>query len=103
MIRFRRRVRTRPITLRRKVSYAFLVALPILAILTFSNRGILKRIQLENRAADLRTAVYADRSTGDSLRAEIKRVTVDSATIERIARERYGMVRQGETLYKIDE
>ncbi len=103
MIRFRRRVRTRPITTRRKVLYALLVALPLLGILTFSSRGILKRIDLENRSADLRRQLYSDRATGDSLRLEIRRATSDTATIERIARERYGMIRPGETLYRIDE
>lgn len=83
--------------------YAAVVAVPLLAILTFSNRGILKRVQLESEASGLREQVYRDRAIGDSLRAEIRSVTQDTSVIERIARERYGMIRPGETIYRIDE
>ena len=36
----------------------------------------------------------------DSLRAWADSLEVDSATLERIARERYGLIREGETLYR---
>ena len=39
----------------------------------------------------------------DSLRAWADSMEVDSATLERIARERFGMIREGETLYRIIE
>jgi cell division protein FtsB len=47
----------------------------------------------EQRAADMRIAVEAQRARRDSL-------ANDSATIERIAREQYGMIRDGERLYR---
>ena len=37
----------------------------------------------------------------DSLRAWGDSLEADSATIERLARERYGMIRDGEVLYRI--
>ena len=36
----------------------------------------------------------------DSLRAAAARLEKDDATIERVARERFGMVREGEVLYR---
>ena len=39
----------------------------------------------------------------DSLRTWADSMEVDSATLERIARERFGMIRDGETLYRIVE
>ncbi len=39
----------------------------------------------------------------DSLRAWADSMQVDSATLERIARERFGMIREGEVLYRIIE
>ncbi|HET7462803.1 MAG TPA: septum formation initiator family protein [Longimicrobium sp.] len=36
----------------------------------------------------------------DSLRVESRKVEGDPATIERVARERFGMIREGETLYR---
>lgn len=103
MFRSRRRLQARQITARRKAFYAGMVALPLLAILTFSNRGLLKRFELENEASTLREQVYSDRAIGDSLRRGIRSVTSDTAVIERVARERFGMIRPGETIYRIDE
>ena len=39
----------------------------------------------------------------DSLRAWADSLEVDSATLERVAREEYGMIREGETLYRFVE
>ena len=39
----------------------------------------------------------------DSLRAWADSLQNDSATIERLARERYGMIREGEVLYRFAE
>ena len=106
MKRFLKRLqrrRPKPLTTRRKVLYAVLAALPILCIFTFGNRGLLNRLRLENRADELRAQVYAERRVTDSVRAEIARITTDTAAIERLAREHYGMARPGETIYRIEE
>lgn len=103
MKRFRRRFKPRPLTTRRKTLYAALVAIPLLAILTFGNRGILKRVALEHEVSDLHKQLYRDRAAGDSLRAEIGKMRSDTTLVERLARERYGMVRPGETIYRVDE
>lgn len=62
----------------------------------------------ELRAA--RTAVERERAELarlqreiDSLRAWVDSLESDSATIERIAREEFGMIREGETLYRFAE
>ena len=99
----RRRFRPRPLTLRRKTLYAALVAVPLLAIFTFGNRGLLKRFQLEGEVDDLRMELYGDRAVGDSLKKEIAKLRQDTTAIERLARARYGMVRPGETIYRVDE
>jgi cell division protein FtsB len=48
-------------------------------------------------------AIETARRTVDSLRLEIKRLTSDTACIERIAREKLGMARQNEKVYKFIE
>jgi cell division protein FtsB len=40
------------------------------------------------------------RHEADSLRVEARKLEDDPATIERVARERFGMIRDGETLYR---
>ena len=99
---FRRR-RPRPLTTRRKVTLAALAAVPVLAVFTFGNRGILKRVELEMEADKVYDQLVSERAVGDSLRAAIRLINNDSTVVERLARERYGMVRPGETIYRVVE
>ena len=55
-----------------------------------------ERIEMEKRLVDLE-------QTNDCLRAWAEALQSDSATIERLARERYGMIRSGEVLYRITQ
>jgi cell division protein FtsB len=50
-----------------------------------------------------RVAIETARRTIDSLRLEIKKLTSDTTYIERIAREKLGMARQNEKVYKFIE
>jgi cell division protein FtsB len=57
------------------------------------------RAQVKREQADL-----AERQRQlDSLRAWADSLKVDSATLERLARERFGMIRDGEMLYRFAE
>jgi cell division protein FtsB len=47
--------------------------------------------------------LYSDRAAGDSLKREIARMKTDTVAIERLARERFGMVRPGESIYRVEE
>jgi cell division protein FtsB len=58
----------------------------------------LLRLKRDRRAAEERLA--RTRAEVDSLRAEAGRLERDPAAVERVARERFGMIREGETLYR---
>ena len=61
----------------------------------------LRRARIERERA---AAALAGRHRQiDSLRAWADSLNVDSATLERIARERFGMIREGEILYRYAE
>ena len=63
----------------------------------FELRRLSQRVELEQARLDsLRLEV-------DSLEARADSLENDSATIERIARERYGMIKPGERLYRFVE
>lgn len=53
-----------------------------------------ERVELEDRLVALEQTNACLRAWADALQS-------DSATIERLARERYGMIRAGEVLYRI--
>ncbi len=59
-------------------------------------RRRIENLELEQRLTELERA-------NDSLRTWAEALETDSATIERLARERYGMIRAGEVLYRITE
>ena len=58
----------------------------------------LVRLKHDRQAA--RDDVARLRHEADSLRVESRKLEGDPATIERVARERFGMIRDGETLYR---
>jgi len=58
----------------------------------------LQRVRREQAAEQLR--LEQSRAEVEALRAREDSLLHDSATIERIARERYGLIREGERLYR---
>ena len=58
----------------------------------------LLRLKRDRRGAEQDLA--RTRREVDSLKVEARRLERDPATIERVARERFGMIREGETLYR---
>ncbi len=82
---------------------AILLAIAALVFLYFffDNKGILARIRLERERQALIEQVQADSVQIRALQAQIKALEGDKQTVEKIAREKYGMVREGETVYKI--
>jgi len=58
----------------------------------------LLRLKEERREAEARLA--STRAQADSLRVLAEKLEQDDAEVERIARERFGMIRDGELLYR---
>ncbi len=56
------------------------------------------RAQFSQDSAELARLRYEN----DSLRAWADSLRTDSATLERLAREQFGMIRPGETLYRVE-
>lgn len=103
MSRSRRRFKPKPLTAKRKLILSLLVALPVLIVFTFGNRGLIKRFSLEHRYSEAHEELYREREIGDSLRQEISHLKTDSIAVEKLARERFGMARPGERVYKVVE
>ena len=63
----------------------------------FGSQGVyFQHRQLQHKAAE----IAADRRVIDSLQREIKRLSSDTAAIERLAREKLGMAKPNEKVYK---
>ncbi len=58
-----------------------------------------RRVRADNRELEQRLTELE--RANDSLHTWAEALETDSATIERLARERYGMIRSGEVLYRL--
>lgn len=62
----------------------------------FSNYGIYEGWQLESEKANIDADIQHQHFIRDSLKKVIRRLDKDDGEIERLARERYGMIKPGE-------
>ena len=69
----------------------------------FDTYSIWTRIQLNQRMDDLQTKKKELRQKTIILKDKIEDLETDPSLLERIAREEYGMKKEGETIYKIKE
>ncbi len=70
-------------------------------ILFFSNYGFVRKWQLEKERKELLNQIREEIRRRDSLEQRIKLLETDTLEIERIAREIYGLVKEGEEIYAI--
>ena len=69
--------------------------------LLFDNKGIVTRLRLESQHREWIEKVKSDSIETMRLQEQIKALEGDKKTIEKTAREKYGMAREGETVYQV--
>ncbi len=84
---------------RRVIILGVSVIIIFATIIIFSDYGLLNRFKLEYKKITLKKEIEAKIKTSDSLKNQIELLKNDPATIERIAREKYGMKRKNEEVY----
>jgi len=85
---------------RRRTLFA-IVGMLLVSYVLFNNRGVIARIRLEHeRQVMIEKLKAADEET-KRLQTYLKALDGDKKTIEKVAREKYGMAREGETIYKV--
>ena len=103
----RRRSEERPAERRRRRIGGIVLLLVVGAALYYALFGgeysVFDVRRLGQRVAEEQARLDSLRAEVDSLEARADLLASDSATIERIARERYGMIRPGERLYRFVE
>lgn len=84
--------------------WVVLLGIPFLLFVTFSNKGILQRMKLEEEKKLWQQKVQQAQIEQQRLQQQSKALDMDTSqggTVEKVAREKYGMVREGETVYKV--
>jgi cell division protein FtsB len=85
----------------KKRTVLFVLLFILILYLLFDNKGIIKRISLESQHNEWTEKLKADSAETKRLQEQIKALEGDKKTIEKIAREKYGMKREGETVYQV--
>jgi cell division protein FtsB len=83
--------------------FAFLFAIAMALIAVFGDQGFLAYRSLTSQEHRLRREVLNLRQQQDDLRQRVLALREDPATIERLARERLGLVMTGDTIIQIPQ
>ena len=85
----------------RRLMLALVIAVPLTGVVIFGNHGILQRIRLERRKTELQEQIRSEESERKALEEESKKLDTDRAEIEKVAREKHHMARDGEQVYRV--
>jgi len=90
---------------KRFFSYFIIVLFLIgLIYLTFNERGLIKYLRLEKEVTTLNDEIIKLQNENNSLKSEIDSLKKEiPAKIEQIAREKYDMIKEGETTIEVKE
>jgi cell division protein FtsB len=87
----------------RRLVLGLLVGIPVLAYVLFGSRGVVQRVRLQRQKTELEAEIRAAETETKNLQAESKALDGDEKAIEKVAREKHDMVREGETVYKVNK
>jgi cell division protein FtsB len=91
----------RTILKNRRLALVLTLGLMLFVYVLVNNKGVITRIRLELQYREVVRNVKEAEEETKHLQAQLKALEGDKETIEKIARERYGMARKGETVYRI--
>lgn len=86
---------------RRRMFIFIIVLLLILAYAVFGKKGLLQRVDLELDNRELQRKLKDEQEKTLMLQKEIEELKTSDKKIEKVAREKYGMTKEGEEIYKI--
>ncbi|MBI5403818.1 MAG: septum formation initiator family protein [Ignavibacteriae bacterium] len=70
-------------------------------IALFGSKGLMTRLKLESEKKQYEKMLNDELKKTDSLKLEIKELNTSDRKIEKVAREKYGMTKDGEKIIKI--
>jgi cell division protein FtsB len=84
--------------------YGLLVLfLALVFVVFFSENGVLDYIKLRQQITTVDMSIKKLESENVVLRAKIDRVQSDDRYLEDLAREKYGFIREGEKVYRVEK
>jgi cell division protein FtsB len=77
------------------------IAVPAVLFMLFSNKGILRRMALESDKQVMLDKIRQTQAEQQALQQQSKALDTDPKAIEKVAREKFGMIKEGETVYRV--
>jgi cell division protein FtsB len=84
-----------------KFGLILLLGLPIVGYVLLNPHGVIQRVRLEVAKREMQEKLKEAELEHQRLEDYSKKLENDKRTIEKVAREKYGMVREGEKVYKV--
>ena len=79
----------------------FLIGLSLVIIFVFGDHGLLKLYKIKNERKLIQNKIATLRAERETLKSEKNKIENDLNYIEKIAREKYKMVKPGEKIFKV--
>jgi len=86
---------------RRRFFLYLLILLLIISYAVFGKKGILQRVELEMENRELQQKLKDEQEKTLYLQKQIEELKNSQKMIDKVAREKFGMVKDGEEIYKI--
>lgn len=86
---------------RRRFFIYLIILILIMAYAVFGKKGLLQRVELEMENRELQQKLKDEQDKTIMLQKEIDELKSSDKKIEKVAREKYGMTKEGEEIYKI--
>ena len=86
---------------KRSVLITFGVAVPAMLFMVFSNKGVLRRVSLESEKQAMLEKIRQTQAEQQQLIQQSKALDSDPKALEKVAREKFGMIKEGETVYRV--
>jgi cell division protein FtsB len=94
--------RVKALTKNRRFVFGIAAVILFLIFVVFGHRGILQRLSLEHEKTELEERIKKAEAEGKALEQQSKKLDGDPQTIEKVAREKHNMVREGDRVYKVN-
>lgn len=85
----------------KRMMLTLIIGVPVMLFVLFGSRGIVQRIKLQGQKTALEERVREAEAETKRLQATSRALDGDKKAIEKVAREKHGMIREGETVYKV--
>ncbi len=84
----------------KKLLWSVVILFIVAGMVTFSDKGLLQRYHLQKQKEEMATLIQQARVDSMQLQKQSADLDTSKFAVEKVAREKYGMIREGETVYK---